>query len=77
MSAAVFVALPFLGVPLSLCTMSVALEFSSWVGILILILVGLVAGSVTRESVPNRLFLVALSAGLGLLVVGMELAIRH
>lgn len=76
-SAALLVAVPLLGVPISLYAMETAVLFASLCGVLILALVGVAAGTATRETWPRRIVLVLLSSGLGLLIVAVEVAIHH
>ena len=76
-SAALLVSLPFLGAAVSLYGMRTALGLSNAVGVVILALVGYVAGAVTKETWIGRIVLVLLSSGLGLFVVAVELAIHH
>jgi len=76
-SAALLTAVPILGVALSLYAMQTALLLASIVGVIILALVGAVAGIITQETWPRRLVLVLLSSGLGLLVVSIEVVIHH
>ncbi len=76
-SAALLMAVPFLGVAFDLYSMQIALRLTAGVGVLILALVGFVAGVVTRETWPHRILLVVLATALGLLVVAVELAIHH
>jgi hypothetical protein len=76
-TAAILVALPFLGSAVSLYGMGAALWAAKAVGVLILALVGFAAGAITRENWARRVLLVLISSGLGLLVVAVELAIHH
>lgn len=76
-SAALLVSLPFLGTAMSLYDLSTAVILANVVGVLILALVGLMAGIITRESWTRRVLLVLLSSGLGIFVVAVELAIHH
>lgn len=68
-SAALIVAMPLAGTALSLYSTRTALLLASSTGILILAMVGYLAGIVSRESRLHRVFLVLLSSGLGLLVI--------
>jgi hypothetical protein len=76
-SSGLILAAPFLGVALGIYKLGVALLVSSFVGVSILALVGLVAGVVTHESWSHRVFMVLLSCSLGVAVVLVELAVRH
>jgi hypothetical protein len=76
-SAGVLLAIPLLPVAVGLWSLDVALWASSLTGVLILALVGIRAGVVTKETWPRRVLLAALSAGLGLAVVAVEFAVHH
>lgn len=76
-TAAILVALPFIGAPLSLYTMNTAVWLANIVGVLILLLVGIAAGSIAQESWSRRVLLAIISVGLGLLIVTIKLAIPH
>lgn len=75
--AGAVLSLPFPGVGIGLWSFGSALAIASWVGVVILALVGLVAGIITKERWPRRLLLAALSAGLGLAIVAIEFAVHH
>ncbi len=76
-SAALLMAVPLLGVAIGLYSMQIALRLTATVGVTILALVGIAAGSVAQASWPHRILLVVLSTALGLLVVAVKLAIHH
>lgn len=76
-TASMVVALPFMGVALSLYAMDIAFSLASAVGIAIFALIGVAAGRVTEMSWPKRVLLVLLSSGLGLLIVAIEVAVHH
>lgn len=69
--------LPFFGGAVSLYSVDTALWLANAVGVLILALVGYVAGAITNEHWTRRVLLVLFSSGLGLFVVAVELAIHH
>jgi hypothetical protein len=75
--AGVMLAVPTLLAAANISTLATALRISSLVGVVILALVGIVAGVVTHETWPRRLLLAVLTTGLGLVVLGFELAIHH
>jgi VIT1/CCC1 family predicted Fe2+/Mn2+ transporter len=76
-SAGFVLVLPILGVAFGLYSLEDALIVSSGVAVLLLALIGAAAGAVTNESWPRRVVLVLFSAGLGLCVVALELAVGH
>lgn len=76
-SAGVILAVPLLPVAAGLWSLDFALGASSLTGVLILALVGILAGVITHETWPRRILLAVLSAGLGLAVVAVELAVHH
>lgn len=76
-TAGALLAVPLLPAAIGLWSVDVALLVSSLLGVLVLALVGVAAGVVTHETWPRRLLLAALSAGLGLAVVFVELAVHH
>jgi hypothetical protein len=75
--AGMLLTIPLLPVAVGLWPLDLALRASSIVGILILALVGVLAGVLTNESWPRRILLAALSAGLGLAVVAIEFVLHH
>jgi hypothetical protein len=75
--AGLLLAIPLLPVAVGLWPLAVALRISSITGILILALIGIMAGALTNESWPRRLLLAACSAGLGLAVVVLEFVLHH
>jgi hypothetical protein len=76
-SAGAILSVPLLFTPLVLWSVNSALWVSSGLGVLILALVGVLAGVVTRETWGRRLILAALSTGLGLGIVAVEFAVHH
>ena len=76
-SAAILISLPFLGVAVSLYDMQTALVFANTVGVLILAIVGFLAGVSTGESWMRRIILVFLSIGIGLFVIAAKLIIHR
>jgi len=70
-------AVPLIATALGVWSLDTALWASSFVGVLILALVGVLAGVVTRETWPRRVFLAVASAGLGFIVVAVEVAVHH
>ena len=76
-SAGVLLAIPLLPVAAGLWSLDFALWAATLIGVLILALVGVLAGVVTHETWPRRVMLAAFSAGLGLAVVAVEFAVHH
>lgn len=76
-TAAILVSLPFIGAAVSLYPVNMAVWLANIVGVLILLLVGIAAGSVAEESWSRRVLLATISVGLGLLIVTIKLAIPH
>jgi hypothetical protein len=75
--AGLLLTIPLLPVAVGLWPLDLALRASSIIGILILALVGALAGVLTHASWPRRLLLAAFSAGLGLAVVALEYLLHH
>ena len=75
--AGVMLAFPTLLAAASIWTLTSALRLSGLLGVVILAFVGIIAGAVTRETWTRRLLLAVLSPGLGLVVLGFELAVHH
>ena len=50
---------------------------SGYLGVLLLLLVGLQAGSLTKETWPRRLLIALVYASLGILVVAIEYIVHH
>jgi hypothetical protein len=76
-SAGVLLTILLLPVAVGLWSLDLALRASNFIGVLILVFVGILAGVVTQETWPRRILLVVLSAGLGLAVVAVEFAVHH
>ena len=76
-TAGLTLAAPLLGVPLGLYALDRALLVSSGLGVLILALMGVAAGVVAHASRVQRIGLIVLSCGLGLLVVAVGLAVHN
>lgn len=76
-SAGLVLALPMLGVGLGFYRLGTALIASSFIGVILLALIGVAAGAATHESWPRRIVLVLLSSGLGIGVILIELALHH
>jgi hypothetical protein len=76
-SSGALLAIPILPSAAGMYSVTAALTISSTLGVVVLAFIGLLAGSVTRETWPRRLLLAFLSAGLGLVIVAVELAVRH
>jgi hypothetical protein len=76
-TAGLTLAAPMLGVPLKLYSLERAILVSSALGVLILSLLGVAAGVAARATWIQRVMLIALSLGLGLLVVAVGLAVHH
>ena len=70
-------AIPLLPVPVGLWSLSTGLWLASALGVVILGILGLVAGKVTNEAWPRRIVWAALTAGFGLVIVAAELAVHH
>lgn len=70
-------AVPLVPVAFGFYGITVAMDLVSIVGIVLLAGVGLLAGVVTKETWSRRLLLAAVSAGLGVAVVAVELALAH
>lgn len=68
---------PILPASLNVWSLDFALSMSSLLGVIILALVGYLAGVVSRETWSRRLLLATLSAGLGVAVIAVEFAIHH
>ena len=75
--AGAILALPLIPAALGFWSLKTALWASSLVGLLVLALVGFLAGVVTQETWPHRILLALLSLGVGFVVVAVELAIHH
>ena len=76
-TAGLTLAAPMLGVPLGLYGLDRALLISSGLGVLILALMGVAAGVAAHASRIQRIALIVLSCGLGLLVVAVGLAVHN
>ena len=76
-TAGLTLAAPLFGVPLGLYGLDRALLVSSALGVLILALMGVAAGAAARASRIQRLALIVLSCGLGVLVVAVGLAVHN
>lgn len=76
-SSRVILAVPTLPAVANVWTLATALRVSGLVGLVILALVGVVAGVVTHETWARRLLLAAPSTGLGLVIVVFELIVHH
>jgi len=70
-------AIPLLPVAVGLWALGFALWVASFTGVLILALVGILAGVVTKETWPRRVLLAVCSAGLGLAVVAVEFFVLY
>lgn len=77
LSAGALMSLPLLGTAFGLYGLATGLKAASGVGLLILATVGLAAGFATRERWGRRLAWAVAAAALGVLVVGLELAVHH
>ena len=75
--AGVVLAVPMLFSGLGVWGLDTAVAISGWLGVAILALVGLLAGSLTHETWPYRLLIAGVYAGLGLLVVTIEFVAHH
>lgn len=75
--AGVVLAVPILLSGLGLWALDTAVSVSGWLGVVILALIGLLAGSITHETWPRRLLIAGVYAGLGLLVVAIEFVAHH
>jgi hypothetical protein len=75
--AGLTLAVPLLGVGFELYGLDRALLISSGLGVVLLTLMGVAAGAAARASWIQRLALILLSCGLGLLVVAVGLAVHH
>jgi hypothetical protein len=75
--AGMVLAVPLIATALGAWSLDTALWASSFVGVAILALVGILAGVVTRETWLRRVLLAVGSAGLGLIVVAVEVAVHH
>lgn len=75
--AGAVLAVPLLPVSVGLWSLETALIGSGVLGVLVLALIGVMAGAVTKETWPRRIWLAVLSAGLGMAVVAVELLAHH
>ena len=75
--AGLVLAIPMLLSGLGLWTLDTAVAIAGWLGVAVLALVGLLAGSLTHETWPRRLLTAGVYAGLGLLVVTIEFVAHH
>jgi len=75
--AGAVLAVPILLSGFGLWALDTAVAVSGWLGVAILGIVGLLAGSITHETWPRRLLVAAVYAGLGLLVVTIEYIAHH
>jgi hypothetical protein len=69
--------LPLLAVAVGLWSLDTALLVSSLVGVTIFALIGIAAGVTMEARWLDRLVLVLVSAGLGVLILMVELALKH
>jgi hypothetical protein len=76
-TAGLTLAVPLFGVPLGLYGLDRALLVSSGLGIVILALMGVAAGGAAHASRIQRIALIVLSCGLGVLVVAVGLAVHN
>jgi hypothetical protein len=76
-TAGLFLAAPLFGVGLGIYGVGSALLASSALGVLILAMLGFVAGGVAQEGWRRRLLHVVFSCGLGVAVILVELAVHH
>lgn len=68
---------PLIGTAASAWPLSTALRYSGYVGLVILALVGFLAGMASKETWPRRLLLAAISTALGVAVIAVELLAHH
>jgi VIT1/CCC1 family predicted Fe2+/Mn2+ transporter len=76
-SAGVFLSLPLLPVVIGLWSVETAMWISGCLGILVLALIGIGAGTLMKDPWPRRLLWALVSAGLGIAVVAIEFAVHH
>ncbi len=76
-TAGAIVAVPTLFPAIGLTSVETSLTACNVVGIIILALVGYLAGMVTKEKQSYRFFLAAASAGVGVIVVAIEFIVHH
>ena len=76
-TAGVMVSLPLVLAGIGVLDLDAALWACSLVGLVILALVGILAGKMSQETWPYRVFMALLSAGLGFLIVAIEYLVRH
>lgn len=76
-SAGVMVSLPLVLAGIGVLDLDAALWACSLVGLVILALVGILAGKMSQETWGYRLLMALLSAGLGVLIVAIEYYVRH
>lgn len=75
--AGFILAIPSLLVGLGVWNLSIGLRISNLLGVVILALVGFLAGVISEETWLRRLLLALMSAGLGLVVVAVEFVVHH
>lgn len=76
-TAGVILALPLLPAALGFWSLDYGLRAANVTGLVMLALMGVLAGVVTKETWPRRVLMAALSAGLGFAIVAVEFAVHH
>ncbi|MEZ4769097.1 MAG: hypothetical protein R2844_11825 [Caldilineales bacterium] len=76
-TAGLLLILPLLPAAVGLWSVDTGLGLSSALGVVILGVIGVTAGTVTHETWPRRILLAAFTAGLGLVIVAVEFAVHH
>lgn len=76
-TAGMILSLPLLPVAMGPWSLDTALWGSTCVELVILALVGILAGNMTQETWPRRIWLAVSYAGLGLAIVAVALAVHH
>ncbi len=70
-------AVPILATGTGLWSLETGVKWSGYVGVILLLLVGLLAGWLTKETWPRRLLIAVVYGGLGVAVVAIEYIVAH
>lgn len=76
-TAGILLAVPIAATGLGLWGLETGLKWSGYVGVILLLLVGLAAGWLTKETWPRRILIAVVYGALGVAVVAVEYIVHH
>ncbi len=76
-TAGFVLAVPILATGAGLWNLETGVKWSGYVGVILLLLVGLLAGWLTKETWPRRILIAVVYGGLGVAVVAIEYIVAH